>query len=175
MPGAQPRPSRCRSRLRVRGRARGSNRACVAGIWGAAAWSAGVPGTGSHGGQVRQGEVDEQFCLQVRLAPGDVLPGLRVGEVLRAVPGPGHVVQEPEEVEVYQFKNGGGIAQTQYNTDESIRGFAHASFKLALDKNMPLYMSTKNTILKAYDGRFKDIFQEIYDRRVSEFSPERVY
>jgi isocitrate dehydrogenase len=56
-----------------------------------------------------------------------------------------------------------GIAQTQYNTDDSISGFAHASFKLALLKNMPLYMSTKNTILKKYDGRFKDIFQEIYE------------
>ena len=50
-----------------------------------------------------------------------------------------------------------------YNTDESIRGFAHASFKIALSRNMPLYMSTKNTILKKYDGRFKDIFQELYD------------
>lgn len=50
-----------------------------------------------------------------------------------------------------------------YNTDESINGFAHASFKLALQKNMPLYLSTKNTILKKYDGRFKDIFQEIYE------------
>ncbi|CRK35700.1 hypothetical protein BN1723_018590, partial [Verticillium longisporum] len=62
---------------------------------------------------------------------------------------------EPEEIEVFQFKNGGGVAQTQYNTDESISGFAHASFKLALDKELPLYMSTKNTILKKYDGRFK--------------------
>lgn len=50
-----------------------------------------------------------------------------------------------------------------YNTDESIRGFAHASFKMALLKSLPLYMSTKNTILKKYDGRFKDIFQEIYE------------
>lgn len=69
---------------------------------------------------------------------------------------------EPEEIEVFQFKDG-GVAQTQYNTDESISGFAQASFKLALDKKYPLYMSTKNTILKAYDGRFKDIFQEIYE------------
>lgn len=51
-----------------------------------------------------------------------------------------------------------------YNTDESISGFAHASFKLALDRGLPLYMSTKNTILKKYDGRFKDIFQEIYEK-----------
>ncbi|KAI6710257.1 hypothetical protein PZA11_003686 [Diplocarpon coronariae] len=70
---------------------------------------------------------------------------------------------KPEEIEVYQFKNGGGVAQTQYNTDESIAGFAHASFKLAIAKSLPLYMSTKNTILKKYDGRFKDIFQEIYE------------
>lgn len=71
----------------------------------------------------------------------------------------------PEErVQVFDFKNGGGVAQTQYNTDESISGFAHASFKLALSKPLPLYMSTKNTILKAYDGRFKDIFQDIYEK-----------
>jgi isocitrate dehydrogenase len=71
---------------------------------------------------------------------------------------------KPEEIEVFEFKMGGGVAQTQYNTDESIEGFAHASFKLALAKSLPLYMSTKNTILKKYDGRFKDIFQEIYDK-----------
>ncbi|CAD6505202.1 BgTH12-00696 [Blumeria graminis f. sp. triticale] len=70
---------------------------------------------------------------------------------------------EPEEIEVYRFQ-GGGIAHTQYNTDESISGFAHASFKLALNRSLPLYLSTKNTILKKYDGRFKDIFQEIYER-----------
>jgi len=51
-----------------------------------------------------------------------------------------------------------------YNTDESITGFAHASFQYALQRGWPLYMSTKNTILKKYDGRFKDIFQEIYER-----------
>jgi isocitrate dehydrogenase len=49
-----------------------------------------------------------------------------------------------------------------YNTDESIREFAHASFQYALDRSYPLYMSTKNTILKKYDGRFKDIFEEIF-------------
>jgi isocitrate dehydrogenase len=70
---------------------------------------------------------------------------------------------QPQEIEVFDFKNGGGVAQTQYNTDESITGFAHASFKLALSKELPLYMSTKNTILKKYDGRFKDIFQDLYD------------
>ena len=50
-----------------------------------------------------------------------------------------------------------------YNTDESIRGFAHACFRIAIEKKYPLYMSTKNTILKRYDGRFKDLFQEIYE------------
>ncbi|GBL35570.1 isocitrate dehydrogenase [NADP], mitochondrial [Filimonas sp.] len=51
-----------------------------------------------------------------------------------------------------------------YNTDESIIGFAHSCFNMALSKKWPLYLSTKNTILKKYDGRFKDIFQEIYER-----------
>ncbi|MCJ1302067.1 Isocitrate dehydrogenase [NADP], mitochondrial precursor (Oxalosuccinate decarboxylase) [Hypocenomyce scalaris] len=69
---------------------------------------------------------------------------------------------EPERIKVYEFKEG-GVAQTQYNTDEAISGFAHASFKLALSKPLPMYMSTKNTILKKYDGRFKDIFQDIYE------------
>ena len=64
--------------------------------------------------------------------------------------------------EVYNFK-GDGVALAMYNTDESIRGFAHACFNQALQKNWPLYLSTKNTILKKYDGRFKDIFQEIYE------------
>uniref|UniRef100_A0A2P2I052 Isocitrate dehydrogenase [NADP] n=1 Tax=Hirondellea gigas TaxID=1518452 RepID=A0A2P2I052_9CRUS len=62
---------------------------------------------------------------------------------------------------INDFK-GPGIALGMFNTDESIRDFAHASFKYALDRKMPLYMSTKNTILKKYDGRFKDIFEEIY-------------
>ncbi|KAJ2898318.1 putative Isocitrate dehydrogenase [Zalerion maritima] len=80
------------------------------------------------------------------------------------------------EIDVFEFKNGGGVAQTQYNTDESITGFAHASFKLALSKSMPLYMSTKNTILKKYDGRFKDIFQELYDTRYkTEFEAKGIW
>ncbi|KAL7623386.1 NADP-dependent isocitrate dehydrogenase [Parahypoxylon ruwenzoriense] len=86
------------------------------------------------------------------------------------IPGPGKLSMvytpkggQPEEIEVFDFKEGGGVAQTQYNTTDSIEGFAHASFKLALDKELPLYMSTKNTILKKYDGKFKDIFQELYD------------
>ena len=63
--------------------------------------------------------------------------------------------------EVYQFQ-GDGVAMSMVNTDESITGFARSCFNMALDKKWPLYLSTKNTILKKYDGRFKDIFQEIY-------------
>ncbi|KNZ79103.1 Isocitrate dehydrogenase [NADP], mitochondrial [Termitomyces sp. J132] len=68
----------------------------------------------------------------------------------------------PTTLDVYDFQ-GQGVAMSMYNTDESITGFAHSSFKMALAKKMNLFMSTKNTILKKYDGRFKDIFQEIYD------------
>jgi isocitrate dehydrogenase len=64
--------------------------------------------------------------------------------------------------DVYEFE-GGGVAMAMYNTDESIRGFARSCFNMALQKQWPLYLSTKNTILKKYDGRFKDLFQEIYD------------
>lgn len=64
---------------------------------------------------------------------------------------------------VYEYK-APGIAMGMYNTDESIVDFAHSSFKYALGRKYPLYLSTKNTILKKYDGRFKDIFQEIYDK-----------
>ncbi len=66
------------------------------------------------------------------------------------------------EHEVYQYK-GGGVALAMYNTDESIRGFARSCMNMALQKAWPLYLSTKNTILKKYDGRFKDIFQEVFD------------
>jgi isocitrate dehydrogenase len=67
----------------------------------------------------------------------------------------------PQSFEVFNFK-GDGVAMAMYNTEESIRGFANSCFNLALQKKWPLYLSTKNTILKKYDGRFKDIFQEIY-------------
>ncbi|CAL8072389.1 unnamed protein product [Orchesella dallaii] len=67
--------------------------------------------------------------------------------------------------EVFEFKETGGVAMAMYNTDESIIGFAHSSFQFALQKKWPLYLSTKNTILKQYDGRFKDIFQEIYEKQ----------
>lgn len=69
---------------------------------------------------------------------------------------------EVQEFEVYDFK-GDGVALAMYNTEASIRGFAHACFNMALQKKWPLYFSTKNTILKKYDGFFKDIFQKIYD------------
>ena len=65
--------------------------------------------------------------------------------------------------EVYNFK-GDGIAMAMYNTDESIRGFARSCFNMALTKKWPLYFSSKNTILKKYDGRFKDIFEELYNK-----------
>lgn len=86
------------------------------------------------------------------------------------VPGPGKLTikwtpdssdQGVIEHQVFHFTDP-GVALAMYNTDASIRDFAHSSFKLALDKKWPLYLSTKNTILKKYDGRFKDIFQEIY-------------
>jgi isocitrate dehydrogenase len=69
----------------------------------------------------------------------------------------------PQVHEVYNYK-GDGVALAMYNTDESIRGFAHSCFNTALNKGWPLYLSTKNTILKKYDGRFKDIFEEIYQK-----------
>src|ERR1051326_2398591 len=69
----------------------------------------------------------------------------------------------PQSFEVYNFK-GDGVALAMYNTDESIRGFAQSCFNVALQKKWPLYLSTKNTILKKYDGRFKDIFEEVYQK-----------
>jgi isocitrate dehydrogenase len=70
---------------------------------------------------------------------------------------------EKTTYEVNNFK-GDGVAMGMFNTDESITGFAHACFNMALSKKWPLYLSTKNTILKKYDGRFKDIFQDIYEK-----------
>ncbi len=67
----------------------------------------------------------------------------------------------PQTWEVYDFK-GDGVAMSMYNSDESIYGFARSCFNMALSKKWPLYLSTKNTILKQYDGRFKDIFEEVY-------------
>ena len=91
-------------------------------------------------------------------------------------PGPGKFTMtytpadgsEAQSFEVYDFK-GSGVMMSMYNTDESIIGFAHASFQYAKQRNYPLYMSTKNTIMKKYDGRFKDIFQEIYESDYKEY------
>src|SRR4051795_1564026 len=98
------------------------------------------------------------------------------------VPGPGTVTityvpegidsagqdGQPIELEVAKFP-GGGVTMGMYNYDESIRDFARASLRYGLDRGYPLYLSTKNTILKAYDGRFKDIFAEVFE---SEFKAE---
>ena len=64
---------------------------------------------------------------------------------------------------IFNFKNSGGVVMGMYNTDRSIEGFARSCFLYALEVKMPMFLSTKNTILKAYDGRFKDIFQKIYE------------
>ncbi len=84
------------------------------------------------------------------------------------IPGKGKLTMKFEgedgkviEHEVFKF-TGPGVAMGMYNLEESIRGFAHSCFNVALNKKWPLYLSTKNTILKKYDGRFKDIFEEIY-------------
>jgi isocitrate dehydrogenase len=86
------------------------------------------------------------------------------------VPGPGKLTMswvgengEKLEFDVFDFP-AAGVAMGMYNLDASIRDFAHACFNYSLGRGWPLYLSTKNTILKAYDGRFKDIFQEIYDK-----------
>lgn len=71
---------------------------------------------------------------------------------------------QPQTHTVFEFTNGGGICMGMYNTDVSITGFARSCFMYALEQKMPLYLSTKNTILKAYDGRFKDIFEDMYRR-----------
>ena len=94
------------------------------------------------------------------------------------VPGPGTVTityvpdspeaSRPIEMEVAKF-TGGGVAMAMYNYDDSIRDFARATMRYAISRRFPLYLSTKNTILKAYDGRFKDIFAEIFE---TEFKAE---
>ena len=86
------------------------------------------------------------------------------------VPGPGTLTMtftpadgsEPMEFQIFEFPES-GVAMGMYNLDESIRDFARASFRYGLARKFPVYMSTKNTILKAYDGRFKDIFAEVFD------------
>uniref|UniRef100_A0A0E0JGC7 Isocitrate dehydrogenase [NADP] n=1 Tax=Oryza punctata TaxID=4537 RepID=A0A0E0JGC7_ORYPU len=73
--------------------------------------------------------------------------------------------EEQIELDVFNFTGAGGVALSMYNTDESIWAFAEASMNMAYQKRWPLYLSTKNTILKKYDGRFKDIFQENYETK----------
>ena len=97
-----------------------------------------------------------------------------------SVPGPGKLSLRFQpaggggtiEQEVYDF-DGPGIALGMYNLDESIKGFARASLKYGLELGWPVYMSTKNTILKVYDGRFKEIFQEVYDREFKDQFTEK--
>jgi isocitrate dehydrogenase len=112
-----------------------------------------------------------------RLVPGWTKPIIigrhAFGDQYRAtdlvVPGEGTLTltytpkdgSEPVELNVFDFP-GGGVAMAMYNLDESIREFARASLQYGLNRNYPVYLSTKNTILKAYDGRFKDIFEEVY-------------
>jgi len=123
------------------------------------------------------------ICQNVpRLVPGWTKPIVvgrhAYGDQYRAtdflVPGPGKLTLTWEgtngdkiEREVFDFPDS-GVAMAMYNLDQSIRDFAHASFRYALNRNYPLYLSTKNTIVKRYDGRFKDIFQELYD---TEYKP----
>ena len=118
------------------------------------------------------------ICKNVpRLVPGWTQPIIigrhAYGDQYRAtdfrVPGKGKLTIRFEgedggviEHEVFNFPSS-GIAQAQFNLDDSIRDFAHATFVYGLARKQPVYLSTKNTILKAYDGRFKDLFQEIFD------------
>ncbi len=113
-----------------------------------------------------------------RLVPGWTKPIIigrhAFGDQYRAtdmvVPGEGTLTltfapkdgSEPIELNVFDFP-GGGVAMAMYNLDDSIRDFARASLRYGLDRNLPVYLSTKNTIMKAYDGRFKDLFAEIFD------------
>src|SRR5881392_652832 len=119
-----------------------------------------------------------------RLVPGWTKPIIigrhAFGDQYRATdmvaPGPGTLTLtftpkdggEPIEHNVYEFP-GGGVAMAMYNLDDSIRDFARASLRYGLDRGFPVYLSTKNTIMKRYDGRFKDLFQEVFD---SEFKDE---
>ncbi|ODV98632.1 hypothetical protein PACTADRAFT_78972 [Pachysolen tannophilus NRRL Y-2460] len=82
---------------------------------------------------------------------------------LKLVFTPDDKSKEPLDIPVFHY-DGAGVALCMYNTDASITDFAHSCFKLALERGFDLYMTTKNTILKKYDGRFKDIFQEIYEK-----------
>ncbi|HTZ76484.1 MAG TPA: NADP-dependent isocitrate dehydrogenase [Stellaceae bacterium] len=119
-------------------------------------------------------------CKNVpRLVPGWTAPIVigrhAYGDQYRAtnftVPGPGKLTMtftpkdggKPIQYDVFDFP-ASGVAMGMYNLDESIIGFARASFNYGLQRGWPVYLSTKNTILKAYDGRFKDLFQEVFDK-----------
>ncbi|GFR87548.1 isocitrate dehydrogenase [NADP] [Elysia marginata] len=122
------------------------------------------------------------ICKNIpRLVPGwtkSIVIGRHAfGDQYRAtdfvVPGPGKVTMkyeptdggETQEFTIFNFEESGGVAMGMYNTDKSITDFANSSFQFALQKGWPLYLSTKNTIMKKYDGRFKDIFQDIYEKQ----------
>jgi isocitrate dehydrogenase len=118
------------------------------------------------------------ICKNVpRLVPGWTQPIVigrhAFGDQYRAtdfvVPGPGKLTMtytpaggQPVHYEIFDFK-GPGVAMGMYNLDDSIKGFARACLNYGLQRNYPVYLSTKNTILKAYDGRFKDVFQSVFD------------
>jgi isocitrate dehydrogenase len=120
-----------------------------------------------------------------RLVPGWTKPIVigrhAFGDQYRAtdtlIPGEGKLMltftpedgSDPIELEVFDFPAGGGVAMAMYNLDDSIRDFARASFRYGLEREYPVYMSTKNTIMKTYDGRFKDLFEEVFD---SEFKSD---
>jgi isocitrate dehydrogenase len=128
------------------------------------------------------------ICKNVpRLVPGWTKPIIigrhAYGDVYRAtdfkVPGKGKLFVtfvgddgQKIEREVFQFP-GAGIAMAMYNLDDSIRDFARASMNYALARGYPLYLSTKNTIIKVYDGRFSDIFQEVFDKEFKEKFAEK--
>ena len=126
-----------------------------------------------------------------RLVPGWTKPIVigrhAFGDQYRAtdmkVPGPGKLTMtytpadggEPVTHEVFDFPSA-GVAMGMYNLDESIRDFARASLRYGLDRAWPVYLSTKNTIMKAYDGRFKDIFQEIYEAEFkADFAKKKIW
>ena len=100
-------------------------------------------------------------------ADGGATPGQHDGGADGSAEGPADG-GAPMEMEVANFP-GGGVAMGMYNFDESIRDFARASMRYGLDRGYPVYLSTKNTILKAYDGRFKDLFAEVFE---NEFKDE---
>jgi isocitrate dehydrogenase len=123
-------------------------------------------------------------CTNIpRLVPGWTKPIVigrhAFGDQYRAtdfkVPGPGKLTMkfepegggEPVEYEVFQFPSA-GVAMGMYNLDDSIKDFARACLNYGLDRKWPVYLSTKNTILKAYDGRFKDLFQQVFDEEFAD-------